>query len=218
MAINEILSQLPVFLKAASNSEGGHGVFYMDVSNTIADVQNRVNAIRQDIVVQKPICQSSSLAKLNPSSVNTIRCMTFLDKSGKVKMYSACLRMGICGAKVDNASSGGVVSGIDEKGRLKKYAYKPTGEKYSCHPTSGVIFLDYIIPNFDKVKNLVMSLAIQHPYFRLISWDIALDEQNEPVLIEANLCSGELDFHQLNNGPIFGDDTEDILNEVFLSK
>ena len=26
---------------------------------------------------------------------------------------------------------------------------------------------------------------------------------------------GELDFHQINNGPIFGEDTEKILKEVF---
>lgn len=42
-----------------------------------------------------------------------------------------------------------------------------------------------------------------------------LNACNEPVLIEANLCSGELDFHQLNNGPIFGDETKEILMEVF---
>ena len=50
--------------------------------------------------------------------------------------------------------------------------------------------------------------------FRLISWDIVLDCNNEPVLIEANLYVGELEFHQLNNGPIFGDETEEILKEI----
>ena len=42
-----------------------------------------------------------------------------------------------------------------------------------------------------------------------------MGEDDEPILIEANLCDGELDFHQLNNGPIFGDETEDVLKEVF---
>lgn len=55
------------------------------------------------------------------------------------------------------------------------------------------------------------------PLFRLISWDIAIDENDSPVLIEANLFVGELEFHQLNNGPIFGEETEDILKEVFQS-
>lgn len=42
-----------------------------------------------------------------------------------------------------------------------------------------------------------------------------MDEFENPVLIEANLHYGELDFHRLNNGPIFGNDTNKILEEVF---
>lgn len=53
------------------------------------------------------------------------------------------------------------------------------------------------------------------PHFRLVSWDIAVDNENNPVLVECNLKFGQLDFHQLNNGPLFGDDTEIILDEVF---
>ena len=152
---------------------------------------------------------------LNSSSVNTIRIMTLLNSDGSVSLCSACLRMGVAGAKVDNASSGGVVAGIDERGYLKKYAYKPTGERFLKHPTSDIVFEKFKVPSFEKCKELVMNLAPNYPYFRLISWDIALDLKNEPVLVEANLCSGELDFHQLNNGPIFGNQTEKILLEVF---
>lgn len=42
--------------------------------------------------------------------------------------------------------------------------------------------------------------------------------EGEPVLLEANLKYGELRFHQLNNGPVFGESTDDILNEVFAHK
>ena len=55
------------------------------------------------------------------------------------------------------------------------------------------------------------------PYFRLISWDFAVDQKEEPVLIEANFKYGGVDFHQLNNGPLFGKDAPKILNEVFAS-
>ncbi len=52
-------------------------------------------------------------------------------------------------------------------------------------------------------------------HFRLISWDVAIGENNEPILIEANLRNGECDFHQLNNGPLFGELTDRVLTEVF---
>lgn len=37
----------------------------------------------------------------------------------------------------------------------------------------------------------------------------------QPSLIEANFSGVELDFHQLCNGPIFGDLTEEVLKDVF---
>ena len=46
------------------------------------------------------------------------------------------------------------------------------------------------------------------PLFKLISWDWAVDNEGTPILIEANFCLGELDFHQMNNGPVFGNDTK----------
>ena len=168
-----------------------------------------------DIVVQEPISQSNELSRLNPSSVNTIRCLTLLKKDGTAKLYSTCLRMGVGDTKVDNASSGGCVVGVKEDGTLNEFASTPQGKRFKAHPFTGLDFSTVTIPNFSRIKELVLGEATKLSYFRLVSWDIALNKQNEPVLIEANLCSGELDFHQLNNGPLFGDDTEEILNEVF---
>ena len=35
------------------------------------------------------------------------------------------------------------------------------------------------------------------------------------VEIEVNLTYGEISFHQFNNGPLFGEDTREILDEIF---
>lgn len=55
----------------------------------------------------------------------------------------------------------------------------------------------------------------QIPHFRLVSWDFSIDENGEPVLIEANLNCGGIDVNQMNNGPLFGEDTKKVLDEVF---
>ena len=49
----------------------------------------------------------------------------------------------------------------------------------------------------------------------MISWDLAIEENGDPLLIEFNVCYGELDFHQLCNGPIFKDLTREVLDDVF---
>lgn len=53
---------------------------------------------------------------------------------------------------------------------------------------------------------------------KMISWDLAINESGDPVLIEANFSYGQLDFHQMCNGPLFGETTEEVLNKVFPKK
>lgn len=197
---------------------GGKGILVCEKDTDRKEIEDFLNSTSNDIVVQEGLKQSEQMAYLNSSSVNTIRIMTLLRKNGSVKICSSCVRIGLEGSKVDNASSGGIVVGVSEFGQLNKIAYDPDGKSYSAHPSSGVKFDNIVIPSYDKVKDVVVREALSTPQFRLISWDIAIDEREEPILIEANLFVGELEFHQLNNGPIFGDETEEILNEVFSSR
>lgn len=204
------------FVKRATESEGGHGITFIDNSAiTEKQLQEILSSKSYDVVIQEGLQQSETLSKINSSSVNTIRMLSLLKKDGNVKIYSTILRMGISGAKVDNASSGGITVGVYDNGQLKETAYSAKGIKFQKHPTSGIEFKDFIIPNFEKIKELVTQQAKLLPHFRLVSWDIALNEYDLPILIEANLHFGEIDFHQLNNGPLFGDDTKEILKEVF---
>ena len=51
----------------------------------------------------------------------------------------------------------------------------------------------------------------------MVSWDIAIDEENEAEIIEANFA-GDLRMHQVLTGPVFGDLTEELLDSYVLSK
>lgn len=203
-----------LFIKQATESDGGQGVFYY---NKNKDFNNIIKKIKGDVIIQKAVKQHELLQRINDSSVNTIRVISLLS-STEVKIYSCILRMGVNGSKVDNASSGGITCGITGNGALKKYAYSKGGERFTKHPDSGIAFMDYKIPGFDKIIECIPSLHYKIPHFRLVSWDFAVDENMSPILIEANLHYGELDFHQLNNGPIFGSDTQKILEEVYHRK
>lgn len=215
--VNDVFKHEECFIKKATDdSYGGKGVFYFNTQQKdVASFMEIMNSITSDVVIQSGLKQSKTLGKLNESSVNTIRMISLLRKDGSVKIYSTILRMGVDGSKVDNASSGGITCGINEDGRLKAVGYSALGVKYNEHPTSHVHFDDIVIPSISKIKQIAYQLHPQFPHFRLISWDVALDVSDNPVLIEANLCNGEIDFHQLNNGPLFEEDTIDILEEVF---
>ena len=208
---NIVKPEEELFIKQATESDGGQGVFYYNREKKFEDI---IRNIPGDIVIQRPVRQHKLLENINKSSVNTIRVISLLSSAG-VKVYSCILRMGVKGSKVDNASSGGITCGITKEGKLKGVAFSKGGERFVKHPDSGTVFLNYEIPGFDKIIECIPVLHYKIPHFRLVSWDFAVDENMSPVLIEANLHYGELDFHQLNNGPIFGKDTYNILKEVF---
>lgn len=218
--ITSILEQQKeVFVKVARESYGGKGVKYLckNEANYITEFWDFINNTEEDIVVQKVIVQHPELSTINPSSVNTLRFFSILYEK-EVKIYSIILRMGIHGAKVDNASSGGITCGVELDGKLKHfgyYSYSQSGKRMTVHPTSGIPFDSVVVPSLDKAIEMVKRLHPYLPHFRMVSWDIAIDQDGDPVLIEANLNRGEIDFHQLNNGPLFGEDTEMVLNEVF---
>ena len=122
--------------------------------------------------------------------------------------------MGVGDSKVDNATSGGITIGVNESGELNDKAYSVDGKSYDRHPTTGFVFAGTKIPGVAEARRIVERQAALIPHFRLVSWDIAIDRNGEPILIEANLCDGELDFHQINNGPLFAEDTDEIMKEI----
>ena len=77
-------------------------------------------------------------------------------------------------------------------------------------------FTGYKINGYDKIIDIIKEQHKKFAHFKLISWDFAIDENKEPVFIEFNLKAGELDFHQFNNGPILGDLTDEVLEEIFI--
>lgn len=206
----QLSTEPELVVKMAMGSEGGRGVFFVP-GTELAQAESR---IRDDIVIQRPVVQHRRLSAINPTSVNTIRMISLLSGTG-VKVYSTILRIGVGKSRVDNASSGGITCGVSETGCLRKYAYKANGERFEMHPDTGLIFDGYEIPGYQKCLEAVARLHVQIPHFRLVSWDFSVNEAEDPILIEANLKYGQLDFHQLNNGPLFGEDTPKILSEVF---
>lgn len=208
-----------LFVKQAEDSLGGLGVTFIENTDDAYDkIMKLANSVKFDIVVQRKLNQHPDCARFNSSSVNSVRIYSILKKDGSVKIYSSVLRMGVGNARVDNYVSGGVSCGITPEGTLKKYAYNKNGERVEKHPHTGVVFEGCKIPSYDKAVELVKKAHLTTPHFRSVSWDIAINEEGEPVLIEANLCRGSIDLLQLSNGPLFGDDTKEILDEVFGKK
>lgn len=203
-----------VILKKGKFTGGGEGVMFWD---SVHDDESKLQDFLQgsnDIICQTLIHQHEELNKLNPTSVNSIRLVTLFFQN-QVFMLSSAMRFGVPGSKTDNFNGGGMACGVQHDGRLKSVAYDITATKHH-HTAQGVSLDSIVIPQYGECVSLVKSMAKRFASVsRLVSWDLTIDAAGRPLLIECNVTFGGVSFHQLCNGPLYGELTEDVLKDVF---
>lgn len=201
--------------KPSTRTHSGRGIQFFQTGSAgeLSDFLDLHFADLPDYVVQEVVEQHPALAAIHQSSVNCVRIMTLL-VDGRAVSVSSVLKMGAGGSQVDNLGFGGIVCGIKEDGSLRDVAFAANGDPYSKHP-QGFDFAGFLVPSFEKVKEMAQEMAERIPHTRLIAWDIAVGRDGEPILIEYNDI-GELGFMQYASGPLLGDLTDRILQEVFL--
>ena len=162
----------------------------------------------KDFVVQEFLEQSDVLKSLNPSSLNTLRIVSYLNRDG-VHILSSVLRIGKLGSSTDNFSTGGLFCGILHNGTLKGKGYSPKGEAVT-ETSTGISLKDCKVPNYAKVQDMIKSMHHIVPYFKIIAWDIGINKDDLPYLIEYNTHKLGVDM-QIADGPLLGDFTDEIL-------
>lgn len=119
-------------------------------------------------------------------------------------------------SRVDNYGAGGYTCGIKDNGWLMPVAVKKNMER--CTEThTGVKFADVRVPSLDKVYEIIKRKHESLGHFKLIGWDFGIDTDGDPVFIEYNVCPGP-GPNQFAIGPILGDLTEEVMEDVFITK
>lgn len=206
-------------IKESITGTGGNRLIFVEPGKqkTIDEIITIFHNYNKDYVIEGIVTQCDELRALNPTSINTIRFITFMDQNG-VHVLSSVMRIGGKDSKTDNFATGGIACGIDENGKLKTDGYDHQYNKYhEIHP-NGIRFAGVQIPGFEEAKEFVRTLHRRFGHFRIISWDIVIDKDHHPLIIEFNLTPQGIDLHQINNGPLFGDLTDQIVEEVFRGK
>ena len=70
------------------------------------------------------------------------------------------------------------------------------------------------VPDWESVKEKVVEFHQHIPHANLIGWDIAINKDGVPVVVEVNLDHAEVEAHQIFNGPIFGDRFDEVRKYV----
>lgn len=179
------------------------------------DAETLLDAFGTDFVVQELVEQSPELAKLNPSTVNTFRVITYLCREG-VHLCPVTLKIGRASASCDNMHAGGISIGVSADGILQQYAFSEFGDKYDRHPDSGVPFAGYQIEGAGaKLRETAAQLHSRMPWLGILSWDLGIDAQGRITLLEVNTTGQSTWFPQMVTGqPLFGADTPEMLKLI----
>lgn len=153
------------------------------------------NFIAQEVLVQHP-----DITRLNPTSLNCCR-ITSIYING-IYTYGAMLKIGKNGAHIDNWNSGYLV-GINDNGMVKE---KGWDDKLSpvYQTDNGVAFKSIQYPCFQELLKSIESYHKKFfPQCGIVGWDVIIDNQNNPKVIEANLTIPGIPAEQLCSGPFF---------------
>lgn len=209
-------------IKPTKDTGSGKGVCFMDIHEGIdkrtgKQIEELLVAAGKNYILQERLRMSADLERLYPNAVNTFRIMTYI-VDDRVTHAPVALRIGSNGGELDNIHAGGIGIYIHDDGTLSDTAFQlGFGDKdirFERHPNTGVIFKGYQIKATPNVIRAAEELHGHYPGLRIISWDFTLDEQNIPVLIEANILGQGSWFPQTVSGEgLFGENTERVLQE-----
>ena len=173
-----------------------------------------IRNLGKNFVIQNCIECCDEIKRLNPSSVNTFRIITYRWKN-EVYHMPAIMRIGVGRKDVDNAHAGGIFIGISDEGILRDKAFTEFREVYDRHPDTEIVFTNYKICGFRKCLDAANLMALQLPEVGVVNWDFTIDKDYNPILIEANISGGSIWLTQMANGVgCFGDMTGEILRWI----
>lgn len=152
--------------------------------------------------VQECVVQHPAMCTFNKSSVNTVRVMTYFNSKGVYECLRTIQRFGGAGAVVDNACSGGGFCNVTPDGVVERRLFKMQSLKVA--ELSSTVTKE--IPSYDMIVKATLALHRQLPYFDLLGWDIAVDEEGIPVILEYNCVAPSLDLPQVSGGPLFSEE------------
>ena len=171
----------------------GYGVEAIYLTpETMKEIYDRL-ATYPEGVVEAFIKQHPEMCKLSPTSVNSLRFVTFSSNTKPVtadgKMMDiaySIVRFGREGAIVDNLHSGGMVANVDlETGCLSTDGADRNGDLWVDHPDTGVTIKGFKVPYFEEAREMVKEAIATRKVEGYIGWDIAISE-NGPMLLEVN--------------------------------
>lgn len=178
-----------VVVKPAYGASGG-GVIVARVRNgcittdqgslPASEFLQRTQEANHPHLVQRYIEQHPFMKQANPTSVNTVRIVSWHTGDAVRVNEFASLRFGKPGSPVDNSNAGGNIMAIDSTGTIGPDAFNFYDRHRFEAPLAG-----QSMPFWNEIRSFVERLHSLIPGLFTVGWDIALTDKG-PFVIEGN--------------------------------
>ena len=141
------------------------------------------------VVLEHVLPQHEDMARLHPSSVNTMRILTDL-VDGQVHIAYITVKMGRGNGVCDNSGQGGILCRVDpQSGKIVSPATDDYFNVYEKHPDTGIVLQGYQLPMVDRAVAMAKEAALVFPQVGHVGWDMAITPTG-PAIIEGNEFPG----------------------------
>ncbi|SIS42669.1 Sugar-transfer associated ATP-grasp [Zobellia uliginosa] len=179
----------------------GRGIFRIEKEDfNLEQIEKKGNCVIQKFIEQHPIFD-----ELISEAVATIRITTVIDSKNEISVRACYLRLGrINDTHVKSTNHIRVPLDI-QNGKLYNVGYLSNWKSINHHPDSKARFNHITIPNYQDCVSLVLNLHKEMPMVQSIGWDLSVDKDSTPVLMEWNGYSNDIKFSEAIQGPCFKD-------------
>ncbi len=218
----ELKKQVKIVVKPTIDSWGGRNVlvFKKDAGDQWHCVNDEVELSLQNLqkyyyrnyVVQEYVEQHAFYKRFNPTSFNTFRIYVYRSPVDEIPhVLHSALRVGVAGSVVDNVKAGGVGIYVKPDGTFL-HGYNKQMDKIDFLPYEPSVKLTEIgkAPKLEEMHNLAKKVALKMPYNRMVAFDINLDTEGKPRLIELNASNAGL-LPQVYGSTFFGAFTQEVV-------
>lgn len=179
------VSKHPIFISKPAGGSSGYKVEKKNVKDysLIEDLYSEL-LITHCYDVEEFIVQHSEMARLHPSSVNTVRIMT-VKKGGIISFFKAAIRIGTGENIADNFNKGGIGCSLDDFGIINSHGItKDMDTNYNEHPDTHIKLIGFQVPNFEIAKETCIKAAAVLD-MDVIGFDVAITD-DDCKIVEAN--------------------------------
>lgn len=187
--LKKFLKKHEYFMIKPYDGLGGSGIEKL-YTKDIKNIEEFYEKLKNNhLFLEEYVEQHPKINAICDNSVNTIRIMTF-SYNGKSEILFAGMRFGNGRESVDNFHKGGMACLVDlNTGKLTGKAFNKNLEYFESHPKSHIKFDGFEIPNWDKIKKMVLEAALVNKEIHVVGWDVAVTKDGA-TFIEGNRRPG----------------------------